>query len=121
MLPIKRIVYHGAPATPNVQLVSKVVNPRVYLKSGASLSIQASEHTYCTPQNNDGPYTEVEVGYVNGPVPEAWRKYAEDNNLNETVFKRIPLDLVMFYIGANGGIDSERSYGLLKSWDLALK
>lgn len=42
----------------------KYLRPRVTLADGVSLSIQASETHYCTPRDNIGPYTRVEVGSV---------------------------------------------------------
>ena len=38
------------------------VMKQLKLKNGA-VSIQASEYHYCTPRNNEGPYSEWEVGF----------------------------------------------------------
>ena len=34
----------------------------ITLSNGVELSVQASEYHYCSPRDNDGPWTSVEVG-----------------------------------------------------------
>jgi hypothetical protein len=36
-------------------------------KDGATLSIQASKSHYCTPRDNKGPYSSIEVGFIQNP------------------------------------------------------
>ena len=40
----------------------KRINQTVRCRDGFEMSVQASLHHYCTPQQDDGPYTHVEVG-----------------------------------------------------------
>ena len=37
--------------------------PEIVCKDGTTLSVQASEFHYCTPRDNKGPYTHVEIGF----------------------------------------------------------
>lgn len=85
--------------------------PRLFFESGASLSVQASEHHYSSPRTNNGPFTKVEVGFPSETPPDTWKQYAEDwDKPLDTVYPHIPIELVMLYIGARGGIDRETTF-----------
>lgn len=85
--------------------------PRLILVDGASLSVQASEHSYSSPRDNKGPYTKVEVGFPSEIPPEAWKEFAEEwDNPTNTIYSYIPLTMVMLYIGAHGGIDRNATF-----------
>lgn len=75
----------------------------VTLKNGMVLSIQASENHYCSPKNNFGPYTHVEVmGNLHAVF--------EEHHDCWDVFARVPVDLLEEFIEKNGGIDEEKTY-----------
>jgi len=81
---------------------------RIQLPDGKSISVQASEHTYCLPRNNQGPYTHVEVGYPEGiSLPESWEEYADCHGDNDddwrysAVFGYVPVELVRQVIEEN--------------------
>lgn len=106
---------------PNIQLVDDsgkpligpvaTMMPRLILKDGTSLSVQAGEHWYSSPRDNKGPYTEVEVGFPSETPPEAWKDFAEDwDDPTGTVYGYIPLTMVMLHIGAHGGIDRDATF-----------
>jgi len=44
-----------------------VTSHRVVCRDGTVLSVQASHSHYCTPKNNDGPWTSLEVMIVELP------------------------------------------------------
>ena len=93
---------HGQPM--NISMVCQM--PRLILADGASLSVQASEHSYSSPRDNKGPYTKVEVGFPSENPPEAWKDFAENwGDPTNTIYSYIPLTMVMLYIGAHGGIN----------------
>ena len=98
---------HGQPM--NIRMVPQM--PRLILADGASLSVQASEHSYSSPRDNKGPYTKVEVGFPSETPPEAWKEFAEEwvKPMN-TIYSYIPLTMVMLYIGAHGGIDRDATF-----------
>ncbi len=84
-------------------------HPRIYCKSGLSLSVQASAFTYCSPRNDLGPYTAVEVGFPSTTV-DALLPYAEDRDTpTETVYGYVPVEIVEKVIADNGGIDLSKS------------
>lgn len=78
-------------------------------KDGTTLSIQASESHYCTPRDNFGPYTEVEVGYIkdkNGKdmvPPKSWSKYA-DGDFPSSVYGYVPIKVVQKFCDRHGGL-----------------
>ena len=67
-------------------LVYREPVPRITCRDGTSFSIQAGKHLYCYPQNNDGPWTHVEVMTNANPV---YFKRGED-----TVVGYVPIELV---------------------------
>lgn len=85
--------------------------PRIICANGAELSIQASENHYCSPRENTGPYTSVEIGYPSVAPPSTWEPYAEEwDNPTDCVYGYVPIELVLFFVAANGGIDYERTF-----------
>ena len=76
----------------------------VVCADGLSMSVQASHGAYCTPRDDAGPYESVEVGFPSYPVLEL-REYAEDpNDLENTVYGWVPLELVRKIIYVRGGM-----------------
>ena len=70
------------------------------------MSVQANHGAYCTPRDDAGPYESVEVGFPSYPVLEL-REYAEDpNDLENTVYGRVPLEMVRKIIYVRGGLVS---------------
>lgn len=89
----------------------KMQMPRIHCVDGTSLSVQASDGHYCSPRNNSGPYSCVEVGFIDTDVPPSWIEYAEDpENPKGTIFSYIPIELVCFYIAGHGGIDLDKTF-----------
>lgn len=79
--------------------------PRIVCADGTSISVQASQNHYCTPNNDTGPWTHVEVGFPSSPPGSLWHDYAEDpDNPTGTVYAYVPIHLVIWYIAAHGGI-----------------
>jgi hypothetical protein len=88
------------------ELLGEYRRPAKHLRcaDGLKLSVQASNMHYCTPCNNAGPYTAVEVGYPTGAVPE-FVEYAEDaDSLTGTVYPQVPTSLVLEVINRHGGV-----------------
>ena len=96
------------------------VRPRVVCKDGFKISIQAGRGYSCTPENDDGPYTHVELGYpeypsklilrmikmVGIPISEPTIKtYAVNKNrLEETIYKQVPVAAVDRLLAEHGGL-----------------
>ena len=68
------------------------------------MSVQASRTHYCTPRDDVGPYTHVEVGF-----PSSYdfylNQYAEDpGEPTGTVYGWVPADTIIMCIDAHGGM-----------------
>jgi hypothetical protein len=78
---------------------------RIVCADGVSLSVQASDCHYCTPRDDAGPYTHVEVGYPSVVPPRSWMQYAEDRqHPRGTVYGYVPIEMVVRFIKRHGGI-----------------
>ena len=64
---------------------------------GTTLSVQASEDHYCTPRDNQGPYTTVEVWCESSDVTEF--EYSE-----EGPSAYVPIEDVVRFIENHGGM-----------------
>lgn len=81
---------------------------KIICADGFTMSVQASKFNYCSPRNNLGPYTEVEVGFPN-QRDEDLMPYAESKeNPTETVYGYVPSSIIMKIIAKRGGmVDGE--------------
>lgn len=76
----------------------KQVLRSVICADGTRLSVQASETHYCTPRNNYGPYTEVEVWCIsNDDVVEF--EYSKDEPSGY-----VDIKAVVTFIDRHGGL-----------------
>jgi hypothetical protein len=75
---------------------------------GLILSVQASDTHYCSPRENDGPYSHVEVGYPSEVVPELLEYAETPETPTSTVYGYVPAELVDAVIEAHGGIVDSR-------------
>ena len=103
-------IVNGGKATVNVLpngYEYKLLAEAIECSDGTSLSVQASEAHYCTPRNNYGPYTHVEVGFPTAAPPDSWSEYFdgdwETDDHTQSVYGYIPVELVIDYIAAHGG------------------
>lgn len=77
--------------------------PSITCEDGFMMSVQASEHHYCHPRINHGPWEKVEVGFPSKIEPLLW-DYAEDRgDLTSTVYPYVPTKLVAAVIEVHGG------------------
>jgi hypothetical protein len=86
------------------------VLPAMRCKSGFTLSIQASTAHYCTPRNNEGPYSHVEVMFLTPTqIPETFKPFFEDvdggswGTVRNALFANIPVGFINHWIELNGG------------------
>jgi len=81
------------------------LRPAIVCKDGLTLSIQASFMHYCTPRDDYGPYSAVEVGFPSRKV-EALMPYANDpGQPTKTVYGNVPVAVIEKVIDEAGGID----------------
>lgn len=75
--------------------------PTITCKDGFTLSVQASGGHYCSPRNNFGPYTEVEV-CATSDVPQGILDYHVDCDAR---YEFVPIEKVEALIALHGGAD----------------
>lgn len=95
------------PVEPVLITEQGIIRKTVQCMDGTTISVQASSSHYCTPRNNVGPYSHVEVGYPSVAPPDSWREYCENWDApTNTVYADVPKELVWEYITAHGGAKS---------------
>ena len=76
---------------------------RIHCVDGFNLSVQASRGAYCSPRENVGPWSMVEVGFPSAE-PELIMEYAEQSeDPTGTVYGYVPIGLVEELIELHGG------------------
>ncbi len=95
----------------------KEMNERICCADGYNVSVQAREGSYCTPRDDQGPYSAVELGYPSAPDP-LLDGYAENSNrLLDTVYGYVPVGVVRDLIVKHGGaVSGEAPDGVLVLW-----
>ena len=78
------------------------VMKQLKLKNGA-VSIQASEYHYCKPRNNEGPYSEWEVGFPSEDCPQEAVALLEEYSCGDGVYSNVPTSVVAAFVRACGG------------------
>ena len=82
----------------------KKKNQRVVCSDGFAMSVQADEFTYCSPRNNAGPYTAVEIGFPS-EYEELIIDWAEDKaSPTQTVYGYVPSHIVSLVLAKHGGM-----------------
>ena len=91
----------------------EIVNTRRLLDSlvdGFIISVQASYFHYCTPRNNSGPYSHVELGFPSD-FDEILFDYSEDasemSDMTQTVFPYTPLEVLYESLKTHGDFELE--------------
>lgn len=87
----------------------KQLHPRIVCKNGFSVSVQANKYAYCSPRQDIGPYSEVELGFpeINGKEIN-WPDYLEEYSEGH-ICPYVPVELVEKLISENGGISIGRT------------
>jgi hypothetical protein len=76
---------------------------KLKMEDGTEISVQASEFHYCSPRDNDGPYSAVECGFPTMRLPSTFKKYADyfsedDDDLDawrkSDVYGWVPVEMV---------------------------
>jgi len=81
--------------------------PQIICADGLSMSVQASKYHYCTPRDDFGPYSKVEVGFPSERIEE-FMPFAEDSDRpTDTVYALVPIEIVEQVIEAHGGAKEE--------------
>lgn len=78
--------------------------PRIVCKDGFSVSVQASDFTYCYPRHNEGPWDEVELGFPSEIVPELLQYAENKDEPTNSVYGYVPIEVVVKVLESHGGI-----------------
>ena len=85
----------------------KRINSVVRCYDGFRMSVQASRDHFCTPRQDTGPYTHVEVAYPNR-LEELILPYADGAStiagLRPTIYVNVPAEVVLATIEAHAGM-----------------
>ena len=84
-----------------------IMRKKIVCADGFDLSVQASEFHYCSPRDNDGPYTAVEVGFPSAEE-ELLLPHMESagGDPTENVYPWTPVGVVYAVIEKHGGMVS---------------
>jgi len=88
----------------------KPINKVAVCADGFQMSVQASHFHYCSPRNDEGPYSTVEVGFPSEkedllvPYAELWN---DDGSADYTdlVYAYVPSSVVLEVVAKHGGCD----------------
>ena len=84
-----------------------LVFPRIQCNDGFNLSVQARAFCYCEPRNDEGPWTEVEVGFPS-EREEMIMEWAEDSSRpTDTVYGWVPIEVINEVIAKHGGTNED--------------
>jgi len=69
---------------------------------GFTFSVQASSTHYCTPRENEGPWSTVEVGFPDRKIKELMPYVEDEDEPTETVYAYVPITLLNRVLGQIG-------------------
>ena len=79
---------------------------RIKCADGLIFSAQASEYTYCSPRENIGPWSAVEIGFPSQKVDEFMAYAEEADKPTQTVYGWVPVEVVEAVVEKHGGFES---------------
>lgn len=85
---------------PVVRIFAGGNRPALRCADGFLMSVQASYRHYCMPQNNEGPYTQVEIGY-----PSADESLLPEIEQDGTVWRYVPVSIIEQIVEKHGGLE----------------
>lgn len=83
--------------------------PAIHCRDGFHMSVQASSGTYCTPRNDSGPWSQVEIGYPNRIEPLLFEYAETKGDWTQTVYGWVPIELVAAVIELHGGMATDET------------
>lgn len=77
----------------------------VVCRDGFTMSIQAGVGLYCTPSEDVGPWSTVEVGFPSQIEPLLWEYAETPGEWTDTIYPRVPVEVVAAVVEVHGGFD----------------
>ena len=84
----------------------KKKNEVVVCADGFTMSVQASEYTYCEPRDDYGPYAAVEIGFPSEKEPLIMPYCEDTEDPTGTVYGYVPTSVVSLVLAKHGGMIS---------------
>ena len=78
--------------------------PPIECADGFRMSVQVGRMLYCTPRDDDGPWTEVEVGFPTAAEPDLLPYMDGEDDPTQCVYGYVPFEIVDAIIARHGGI-----------------
>lgn len=78
---------------------------KILCRDGFTVSVQAGDYIYCTPRDESGTWTAVEIGFPSERLPDCFEQYADDPNPSNlsSVWGYVPIEMVVRLINDHGG------------------
>lgn len=79
---------------------------RIECADGFSVSVQVGWSSYCTPRDNAGPWTKVELGFPSASLPPVFDEFCDDPDdprTTRTVWGYVPIEMVVELLNNHGG------------------
>lgn len=83
---------------------SRTVVPHITCKDGTALSVQASDAHYCSPKDDNGPWTSVEVWCIRAPSGRTVHPRSFGNGGRSDPYGWVPVEIVDKFIKRHGGL-----------------
>lgn len=93
--------------------------PHIICADNTMISVQACRIAYCYPTSDEGPYTHVEVGFLESPhvVEDLLTKWGwSEFQYDEYLFGYVPIELVIQCINIHGGIKRFGDIPKINKW-----
>ena len=89
---------------PDAATVAEQIRERPPLRcvDGTTLSVQASARHHCTPRDDTGPYTNVEVTFISRLPPAHWHIWCSYDQ--GEIFSQVPVAEVIGFLNDHGGL-----------------
>ena len=79
---------------------------RIVCNDGFTMSVQGSSMNYCTPKDDVGPYSEVEIGFPSEMEPLIQEFAETPTQPTETIYGWVKSETVWDVILKHGGVKS---------------
>lgn len=80
------------------------VRPHIVCANGTRLSVQASRHHYCTPRDDSGPWSAVEVWCIEAWTGRPIRPTSFGQGGGDNPYGYVPVSAVNRFIKRHGGV-----------------
>jgi hypothetical protein len=84
--------------------IPRVVTEHVVCADGFEFSLQGSSYHPCTPRQDKGPWTTLEIGFPSGADDLIMPWAEEPHNPTSTVYSYVPVGIIAELVEKHGGL-----------------